>query len=144
MLVLLGVGSALVRHYFNLRNMHQQRGWVLPVAALFLVALIWMTRPISPASIHTTQGGDARFWQVRQVIDHHCTSCHSANPTDPVFTIAPMGLTLDTPEEIQAAAPAILDRAVRTQTMPLGNASEMSEEDRGLLGRWIESGARIE
>ena len=37
----------------------------------------------------------------------------------------------------------ILLRAVQTKTMPLGNLTGMTEEERLILGRWIAQGAPI-
>jgi uncharacterized membrane protein len=32
---------------------------------------------------------------------------------------------------------------VETKAMPLGNVTQMTEEERALLGRWIDQGAAI-
>jgi uncharacterized membrane protein len=49
----------------------------------------------------------------------------------------------DTPAEIQEKAQRILDRAVTTQTMPLGNLTGISDAERDLLGRWVAAGAPL-
>ena len=70
-------------------------------------------------------------------------TCHSAHPTDDVFRQAQAGVMFDTPEQIEARAQRILVRAVQTRTMPLGNKTGMTDEERALIGAWIEQGARI-
>jgi uncharacterized membrane protein len=50
---------------------------------------------------------------------------------------------LDTPDEIRANAPRILTVAVATQTMPLGNLTGMTPDEREHLGRWIRAGATL-
>ena len=48
-----------------------------------------------------------------------------------------------TPEEIRARAERILAVAVVTHTMPLGNVTAMTDQERALLGNWIRSGATL-
>jgi uncharacterized membrane protein len=50
---------------------------------------------------------------------------------------------LDTPEHIAALAPRIYDMAVATKTMPLGNETGMTDDERVRLGAWIKAGAKI-
>jgi uncharacterized membrane protein len=52
-------------------------------------------------------------------------------------------VTFDTPEEIKRQADAIEQQAVRTDAMPLGNVTGMTQAERDLLGRWIAQGAKI-
>ena len=61
-----------------------------------------------------------------------------------MFTVAPSGVKLDSPERIQAQAEQILENAVQSSYMPLGNLTGMTEEERELLGRWIWQGASLE
>jgi uncharacterized membrane protein len=49
----------------------------------------------------------------------------------------------DTPQEIQKHADRILVRAVQTKTMPQGNKTGITEEERELIGMWIEQGAKL-
>jgi len=51
---------------------------------------------------------------------------------------------IERPRRIQSLAPRILVRAVETRTMPLGNLTGMTEEERATLGAWIAQGARID
>jgi uncharacterized membrane protein len=46
-----------------------------------------------------------------------------------------------TPEEIAAQADRIEAVAVESRTMPLGNATHMTDDERRLLGEWIRAGA---
>jgi uncharacterized membrane protein len=71
-------------------------------------------------------------------------SCHSANPSDPVFAAATGGVHFDTPAQLKQYAPRIKERAVHQQTMPLANKTAITPEERVLLGRWVDQGAPIE
>jgi uncharacterized membrane protein len=47
----------------------------------------------------------------------------------------------DTPEQILSRVARIRERAVVTRTMPPANKTHISDEERAILGRWIELGA---
>ena len=70
--------------------------------------------------------------------------CHSSNPSDDVFKVAPNNVKFDTPEQIQQMAERILDRAVRQRTMPLVNKTQMTDMERAELGVWIRDGAKLQ
>jgi len=67
--------------------------------------------------------------------------CHSEHPTK--VDQAPKGVKLDSPAEIKLQASAIEQQAVQTETMPLGNVTDMTRAERDILGRWIAQGAKI-
>jgi uncharacterized membrane protein len=75
-------------------------------------------------------------------VERHCTSCHSARPSNPDFPEPPKGVAFDTPEDIQRFAAKIEQQAVLSDVMPPGNVTGMTDNERRLLGAWIEQGAR--
>ncbi len=85
---------------------------------------------------------DADFEKVHGVIQERCAVCHSAKPTSPLFSTAPAGIMFDTPQQIQQLAPRIQAQAVASQIMPLGNITQMTQEERNLIGQWIANGAQ--
>jgi uncharacterized membrane protein len=97
-----------------------------------LVALAIATRP-APKRGGT---GEVSFDEARAVIERRCVPCHSAAPIDAAFPVAPAGVVLDTREEVLQWADRIHFRAVETQTMPMGNVTGMTVEERALLDRW--------
>jgi uncharacterized membrane protein len=60
-----------------------------------------------------------------------------------MFSTAPAGFMLDTPEQIKAQAAKIHAQTVATQIMPLGNITQMTQDERDLIGSWIAKGAQI-
>jgi uncharacterized membrane protein len=88
------------------------------------------------ASRGASSNAPVTFADVRHIIDRRCAECHSATPTDPVYTTAPLGVMFDTPEQIEARKARILERAVVTKTMPFGNKTEMTEGERNILRAW--------
>lgn len=165
----LAVFSVLVRHYFNTRHDGQKYAWTVPVAALGMIALAFVTSPYanqpsvpvtakaatvsnvvdsnsaSATDSATVPSADAiAFADVKDVINNRCTECHSATPTNAAFRTAPAGVILDTAEEIQTNAPRIVAQAVQTKVMPLGNLTQMTDDERSLIGKWVQQGALLQ
>jgi len=138
----LAVIGVATRHWFNLRNQGRKSIWILPAAALGLVALALVTAPRSGPA-WSAVGGQVSFADVRLIVARRCAGCHSSAPTTPGIPAAPLGVVLDTPDDIRANAPRMLAVAVDAQTMPLGNLTGMTPEERDLLGRWIRAGAAL-
>ncbi len=145
--------AVLVRHYFNTRHATGKFAWALPLAALGMISLAFVTSgrlgtPASPApnaQPAAQQAPAAReFDKVRAVIHERCTVCHSAQPTSPLFSAAPAGVMFDTPQQIQQMAPRIQAQAVTNQIMPLGNITQMTQQERDLIGAWIANGAALD
>lgn len=73
------------------------------------------------------------------LVHKHCGACHSRNPSHPVFSPAPKGIVLDTVEDLRKYAAQVLEQAVEDRTMPLGNETDMTDEEREALGRWVKA-----
>jgi uncharacterized membrane protein len=137
-LVTLLVIGAWVRHFFNLRHLGRTV-WAIPISAAIAIAVLAiLIRPQNESAAGTPV---VPFTQVSRIVDQRCTACHSDHPT--LVGSAPQGIKFDTPEEIKAQASAIQAQAVETRTMPLGNATHMTQAEREVLGRWIAQGAKI-
>jgi uncharacterized membrane protein len=139
----LAVIGVATRHWFNLRNQGRPNAWLLPAAALGLAALAVLTAPWARRAPSSTADAGATFADVRVIVARRCAGCHSSAPTQPGMPVAPLGVMLDTPDQIRASAPRILAVAVDAQTMPLGNLTGMTVDERELLGRWIRAGAPL-
>ena len=71
-------------------------------------------------------------------------TCHAAKPSNPSFPEAPNSVELEDASDMRLWSERILQRAVLTQTMPLGNLTGMTDEERRTLGAWIVQGASID
>lgn len=141
-LVLAGISLATagIKHWLNLREQGRISVWVLPASVILLLAIAWATAPKNVSG----KCGDVSFAEVNTIIQQRCTSCHSARPTDKVYTAPPNGVAYDTPAEILAKRELILQRVVHTKTMPLNNQTGMTPGEREAIRCWIENGARVE
>ena len=137
----LTLASVAVRHYINLHEKGQRAAWMIPFAVIALIALVLVTAP-APSSRKSS--APVAFSQVKPIFKARCQNCHSANPTDDLQKVAPGGVMFDTPEQIQKMSARILVRAVQTKTMPQANKTGITEEERELIGLWIDQGAKIE
>jgi len=137
-LVVLLVIGAWIRHFFNLRHAGRTV-WAIPITAAVAIALLAIL--IRPQNESVAGTAVVPFGSVAQIVDRRCTACHSLHPTK--VSEAPLGITMDTPEQIQKLAPSIRQQAVESTAMPLGNATRMTTQERQILGRWIAQGAKI-
>lgn len=146
LLLLFGAGVA-VRHFINLTEKEHhttaEGGGAMPyllvlAAALVLVAF-YLTAPKATA---TATAQPVSFAEVQAIVSQRCATCHAAQPTQPGFASAPAGVMLDTPERVLQLKDQIVQVAVNTQYMPLGNVTRMKPEERALLGAWAAQGAK--
>lgn len=142
--LLIFVGAA-IRHVMIVRMKNAPGTWWLVPAAASVVVLIAMTAPTVRIATKGASGGVAvPYARVRSVMAQRCLPCHSVHPTDDVFRAAPNGVMFDLPEQMQAYATSIKQRAVDLKTMPLANKTEMTDEERALIGTWVEQGAGLD
>ena len=83
------------------------------------------------------------YSEARTVVNRRCIECHSERPTNHAFPIAPQGVMLDTALRMKQYARRIEARVAVERTMPLANMSGMTDEERWVLGRWVETGAKV-
>jgi len=140
-LALIALAGIAVRHVFNLRHRGKSSPTVFAVIAVLAIAIVSYVAA-SKAKVADQRSAMVSYADVQPIVTKHCAACHSSKPTNPAFTEPPLGLVLDSYEHVKAAAPKIKQRAVETDSMPLGNATGMTPADRAKLGAWIESGTR--
>ncbi|MEI8053501.1 MAG: urate hydroxylase PuuD [Bacteroidota bacterium] len=139
-LALFSIGAAGVKHYLNLKEKGQLSIWVMPISALILLGAAFISAPAKyPGECKET----VSINQVTEIVNKRCISCHSSKPTDDFYKVAPNGVMFDSPEVIAAKKDLILQRVVVTKTMPLNNKTNISQEERDLIGCWIMQGGSL-
>jgi uncharacterized membrane protein len=146
-LSLLAVVGAGARHVMMV-GMRPARWTALVTAAAAAVLVSLTIRPaVAPIQRPPASSGSAvsapSLVHVRAIIVQRCTVCHSETPSMPGLTAAPKGVKLDTPQQLKALAALIKARAVDSPSMPPGNITRITDEERAILGRWIEAGAPL-
>jgi len=140
--------GVLIRHFFNLK--HKGRiVWGYPAAGVLIlvaVAIAIAPRPAAKTADNATANSEtsevSQFTKVQTIITQRCTSCHSDHPTQPGFATAPAGMLLQTPDLIHKNAAKVYQQAVQLKAMPLGNLTNITDEERAVIGAWYEAGAK--
>ena len=153
--------AAWIRHFFNLRHVGTTKPGILVSGAVAMLAIaLWVSWPQSPS--HTSNEGHEDVSLVDEVgkkvtannavaqassevsnervvslITTHCVGCHSRTPTDDIFKVAPLGVVLDTWEDIERFAPQVVRRTTVTKDMPFLNKTKMTDEERQEIARWF-------
>jgi len=141
-LAVIMLAGALIRQYFVLRHTGRNALALPATAALLLAGLvIWLAPARGRAN---AAAAEVTFAEVRPIIAQRCAVCHAEKPSFAGFQQPPAGVILDTPERIHAAAVRIQQQAVSTRAMPLGNLTQMTDEERTRIARWLARGAPID
>ena len=125
----------MIRHYFNLRGVGQSKNTLIGLIIISTIALIYA---LAPSQSKDQYEGVVTIAEVKTIIEKHCVSCHSVNPSDEIFVTAPNGFMLNTEDQIIASKNQIYQRSVATNSMPLGNKTNMTSDERQKLKAWIE------
>jgi len=134
-LIAIALAGALIRIYFVARHKGQASPLPIIIAVILLAGVAALIAPGASAA----SGKSVVFEDVRTVIQHRCTSCHSDSPTHPAFPAAPAGVVLDTDAQIVAEAQRIHQQTVVTRVMPIGNLTGISEDERDIIDRWYQA-----
>ncbi len=142
-LVLIMLAGVLIRQFFILK--HKGKINVLwpaaGVAALGVVAVMIAPQPRQPVAAQPDGATATKvsFAKVQEIMNARCVQCHAEAPK--MMPTAAKGIKLDTAHEIKAHAQLIYQQAVQQKAMPLGNVTQITDDERALLGQWFESGA---
>ena len=73
---------------------------------------------------------------MRGVLEQRCYTCHGAQ-------VQMKNLRLDEPTLVRQNAQAIYQQVVVQKLMPMNNATQITDAERALIGRWFEAGALV-
>jgi uncharacterized membrane protein len=138
------ISGALVRHIMNIRFWF--KAWLPTLLAVIAVGVgatfFLVTRP-APAVASTLPSDNAKvsFTTVQLIVQQRCVQCHSEHPTDDTFKVAPNNIKFDDKKNIKMYSERIKVRAVIQKTMPNGNKTGMTQEEREVLAKWLMQGA---
>ncbi|WP_296222956.1 urate hydroxylase PuuD [Ralstonia sp. UBA689] len=147
-LVLIMLAGVLIRQFFILKHKGVVN-WGYPAAGVgvLLGVAVWLApaqRPAAPvaesAAAATATTGGSDFAKVQAVVTARCYQCHSAHPT--LMPSPAKGVLLDTPDQLAAHAQLVYQQAVQQKLMPLGNVTQITDDERTIIAKWFEGGAR--
>lgn len=139
-LVVVMLAGALIRHFFVARHRARVQGARAPWGAALagVVLLAGVAAWLAPRSAMTAAADAAApgYAEVRAVIDQRCVMCHNAE-------LQNKNVALHTRELLARHAQAVYQQTVAQRTMPLNNATGMTDEERALIARWFNEGAPV-
>ncbi|WP_066454488.1 urate hydroxylase PuuD [Castellaniella caeni] len=139
-MVLFIFAGGVIRQYFVLRHTGKN-DLRYPAAGIIALALIgWIAAPAPVAATAPSQASagaasTVTVAQVHGIVASRCVECHSAKPTQAGFAAAPAGIMLDTNDEIIQHA-AKIKEVVGNKYMPLGNLTQMTDDERAVIAAW--------
>ena len=135
-LTLLFIAGAGLKAMMNFRTRTSR--WVVAGTLASLVAAAVMTAPPGESAPVRALAAHAPVTveEARAIVQMRCVTCHAAKPSNQAFSAPPNGVMLETPEQMTAWSERIIARVVETQTMPLGNLTGMTDDERTRLGAW--------
>ncbi len=136
-LVAIMVAGALIRMSFALRHEALAYGKPVPwhfagIGTLLLLGVIVATLPAPQAA--QAVAAPASFAEVQAVVAQRCVLCHGP-------AMQSKNIRFDSPGEITQHAQAIYQQAVVLKLMPMNNATQITDAERALIGRWFSAGA---
>jgi len=140
-LLLMMLAGAAIRQFFVLRhgwklgrNRHPG-GYALAGVALLAATLAWLAP--QPGANATLAAAPADYGAVRQVVEQRCYMCHGPQ-------VQMKNVRLDSPQGLKQHAQAVYQQAVVAKTMPLNNATHITDAERAVIRRWFEAGAAVD
>jgi uncharacterized membrane protein len=140
-LIVMMLAGAAIRQFFVLRhgwklgrNRHPG-GYALAGLALIVATLVWLMP--QPGEAARLAAAPADYAAVRQVLEQRCYQCHGPQ-------VQMKNVRLDSAQALKQHAPAVYQQAVVARSMPLNNATGITEDERGLIGRWFAAGAKVD
>ena len=132
-LVIIMLAGALIRQFFVLKHKGRMDYKFFAFGAVLLAGVaVWIAPPPAPPVPVAP-----KFAEVQAIVAQRCMMCHNAQ-------VISKNIQLHTPELILKNAQAMYQQAVVTRIMPMGNATQITEEERAKLGAWIQAGAKAE
>jgi len=131
-LIFVMLAGVLIRQYFVLRHSHKASPLLPVVAVILLLAMVWYLRPVTSTD---TAAGEVSDAQIAEIVNSRCIACHAGKPTQPGFVEAPLGIVLESRDQIEIRAERIAF-TVQTRYMPIGNLTGMTDAERATVASW--------
>jgi uncharacterized membrane protein len=125
----------VMRHGWKLGRNRNPAGYALVGVALIAATLVWLAP--QPSEAAKAPAGAANYAAVQKVLEQRCYQCHGAQ-------VQMKNVRLDSPDALKQHAQAVYQQAVVARTMPLNNATQITDGERALIGQWFQGGAKTE
>jgi uncharacterized membrane protein len=138
-LVLLMLSGALIRHFFVARHKAHVKGvqppWAYAISGSAILVVLAVVLAPAPSKPEVAGTPPPTLAAVKAVVDQRCVLCHNAQ-------VQQKNVALHTEALITQHAQMVYQQVVVLKLMPLSNATQMTDDERALIKRWFEAGAR--
>jgi uncharacterized membrane protein len=139
-LVVLMLAAALIRHFFVARHKahvkQTQPPWgYLAVGSVMLLGLAVALAPRAQPVV-AQNAAPVTFAEVQAVVEQRCVLCHNAQ-------VQQKNVALHTPALIKQHALSVHQQTVVLKVMPMNNATQITDQERGVIQRWFAAGAAV-
>lgn len=141
-LATLGGISAFARHFFNLQHQGKTQVWILVVALFALAALASVMAPQQTTRSAADTNGEAVSLiseaDMDRLVVEHCAACHAQSPSSSQFSSPPAGMVFESGEDMLKFRNPVI-QSVESGYMPLGNPTNMTDEERQQVVDWMQA-----
>jgi uncharacterized membrane protein len=146
-LILMMAAGAAIRQFFVLRHGYKlgrnRHPFAYALAGMVVIAgvVLWMkpgaTNSIAASARIDWAGGPNDYKNVQKILENRCYQCHGEQ-------VQMKNVRLDSPAAVKQHAQSLYQQVVVSRLMPMNNATGIVEEERQLIKKWFESGARTD
>ena len=140
-LVLMMFAGAAIRQFFVMRHGFKlgRNPSPLPYALVGLVVIaaviVWLKPQAS--AVAAVPPKPVAYAELQKVLEQRCYMCHGAQ-------VQMKNVRLDSPDGVKLHAQGMYQQAVVTKIMPMNNATQITEAERALIGKWFLDGAKVD
>jgi uncharacterized membrane protein len=160
-LIAMMAAGAAIRQFFVLRHGYKlgrnSHPWPYVAAGLLIIAalMVAMAPPRAETQVATPPDSTSKapaaagtgadtaqasaaigYAQIQPVIAQRCYGCHGQ-------AMQMKNIRLDSAALLAQHAQAVYQQTVVLRAMPMNNATQITEDERALIKKWFESGARV-
>jgi uncharacterized membrane protein len=148
--------GVLIRHYFNSKHARKRLpNWTWGLSAILFIIIMWLSTEPFISNVENTSLGDQNssldtkfarasgFNEVKDIVSARCTVCHAAEPAWEGLHWPPKGVVFETSEDIQLNAKFIFLHSGLSKSMPPGNLSGITENEREIIRKWYRSAKKL-
>ena len=129
-LVMIMTSGALIRYFFVSRHKNKPHYPSLIISIVLLILCFWKIAPDRP--VKTVVLTPPTIEKVEAIIQERCVVCHNNQ-------IANKNVRLNERQLIEDQAALIHQQVVVSKIMPMGNATNITDEERNLIDLWFQS-----
>lgn len=139
-LIAMMLAGVLIRQFFILRH-KDVINWWYPLAGFVLIALVgFAIRPADTGANNSQANQEMQPNMDKQtafnIVQERCHGCHANTPTL-MGGGPPKGIAFETDADLEKYAEAVYTQVVMLKAMPVGNITNMTDNERQSIAQWF-------